>query len=188
MDQADITARIRERFGDRILAHTDFWGQHAVTVAPDTLVELATFLRDEPDLAFDFLTDIGGVDYLGYKVEEGAEIAPGTTPMPDRTWRFEVNYQFTSFVHGHQYRVRVAVPDDSVHVPTLVPMWRTANWLEREVFDQFGIVFDGHENLRRILNHEEFEGHPLRKDYPIDRRQRLSRPAERILTDDPEWA
>lgn len=163
MDQADITARVKERFGDRILAHTDHFGQHAVTVRPDTLVELAVFLRDEADLAMDFLTDLGGVDYLGYEADG----------IPEREWRFEVAYQFYSMDLKHRYRVKVAVEDDSIHVPTLASIWRTANWLEREVYDQFGIVFDGHKNLRRILNHDEFVGHPLRKDYPIDKRQPL---------------
>jgi NADH/F420H2 dehydrogenase subunit C len=174
MQQADITARIQARFGDRIVASSEFRGQAALTIRPADLIEVATFLRDEPELDFTMLMDLGGVDYLDYG--------------DDREWRYEVAYQFYSISKNHRFRIKVAVEDESVQVPTLHSLWRNANWMEREVFDQFGVVFSGHKNLRRILNHEDFVGHPLRKDYPINRRQRLSRPIEHLTPDDPEWA
>jgi NADH/F420H2 dehydrogenase subunit C len=174
MQQADITARIQARFGDRIVASSEFRGQAALTIRPADLIEVATFLRDEPELDFTMLMDLGGVDYLDYG--------------DDREWRYEVAYQFYSISKNHRFRIKVAVEDESVQVPTLHSLWRNANWMEREVFDQFGVVFSGHKNLRRILNHEDFVGHPLRKDYPINRRQRLSRPIEHLIPDDPEWA
>lgn len=181
MDQAEITARIRDRLGGRILMWADTVGQHAVTVAPEELVSLLLWMRDEPDLDFTVLSDLSGVDYLGY-----GPAAAGT--VGERTWRFEVAYQLFSLERGHRYRVKVAVADESVKVPTVAHIWRVANWMEREVWDQFGVVFAGHENLRRILNHDAFVGHPLRKDYPIARRQKLASPVERILPDDPDWA
>jgi NADH/F420H2 dehydrogenase subunit C len=174
MQQADITARIQARFGDRIVASSEFRGQAALTIRPADLIEVATFLRDEPELDFTMLMDLGGVDYLDYG--------------DDREWRYEVAYQFYSISKNHRFRIKVAVEDESVQVPTLHSLWRNANWMEREVYDQFGVVFSGHKNLRRILNHEDFVGHPLRKDYPINRRQRLSRPIEHLIPDDPEWA
>ena len=179
MDQQGITDRISARFGARILAVSETRGQQSVTVAPGTLLELMAFLRDEPELDFDALRDLAGVDYLGY---------PAVPSGVEREWRFEVVYQLYSFDRKHRYRVKVAVEDDSVEVPTLFHMWKTANWCEREVFDQYGVRFAGHGNLRRILNHDEFEGHPLRKDYPIQKRQKLSRPADNLFPDDPEWA
>ncbi len=176
MDQEAIAARVRERFGDRLLGGGSFRGQAWVIVRPDLLVELLTWLRDEPDLSLDLLMDIGGVDLL--------HLPPEQRVHPHR---FEVVYQLMSLRHNHRFRVKVAV-DDGEPVPTVFPMWGIANWMEREVYDMFGVPFEGHPNLRRILCHEEFVGHALRKDYPIQRRQRLSRPVEIILCDDPEHA
>ena len=99
------------------------------------------------------LMDIGGVDLLDHP--------------SDPEWRYEIAYQLLSLEHQHRYRIKVALEDAGTSVPTLFHHWRMANWMEREVYDQFGIRFDGHQNLRRILNHEDFEGHPLRKDYPL---------------------
>lgn len=168
MKEADIAARVKDRFGARVLNHYEFRGQHALTIAPETLRELATFLRDDADLAFDMLSDVGGVDLLNLGDE-------------DREWRFEVVYHFWSIAKNHRIRVKVAVRDESVAVPTLSDLWGLANWEEREVYDMFGVHFHGHPNLRRILCHDEFVGHALRKDYPINRRQKLSHPAENIL-------
>ena len=112
-------------------------------------------LRDHPDLAFDMLMDVTAVDYLG------------------RTPRFEVVYQLYSLAHQHRLRVKVPVPEDDPTVPSAASLWKSASWAEREVWDMFGIRFTGHPDLRRILMYEEFEGHPLRKDYPLMRRQPL---------------
>jgi NADH-quinone oxidoreductase subunit C len=177
MEQAEIARLLEERFGDRIRRQEAFRGQHAVTILPEDLVEIARFLHTRPELDFDFLIDLGGVDYLTHP------LYPETIPH-----RFEVVYQLYSLANRHRFRLKVAVLDDGVHVPSLWTEWRTANWLEREVWDLFGIRFEGHPNLRRILTHHEFVGHALRKDYPINRRQRLSAPEAWLLTDDPEWA
>jgi len=177
MDQAEIQARLTAEFGDRILSTYSFRGQSAVTVAPKDLVHVAEFLRDEPELDFNQLMDVGGVDYLDYP-PDGDD---------GREHRFEVAYQFFSLTKNHRFRVKVGV-DEGASVPSLWLHWRVANWMEREVYDLFGVTFDGHPNLRRILCHDDFKGHALRKDYPKERRQRLSRPVELLLTDDPEWA
>lgn len=181
MDQSQITDRLKARFGERILSTYAMCGQEAVTILPADLVEVLTFLRDEPELRFNMLMDVGGVDYLGY----GGD---GEDEDEVRSHRFEIAYQMFSYDLRHRYRVKVAVKDDSVEVPSLWEIWRGANWMEREVFDMFGIRFTGHPNLRRILNHDDFVGHPLRKDYPITKRQKLSRPIDHLLTDKQEWA
>ncbi len=173
MDEASITEKVKEQFGDRILSSYEHAGQHAVTVAPADLRALLTWLRDTQDLDFNMLMDLGGVDYKGYD---------------DRGWRFEVVYQLYSLAQNHRYRVKVAVTDDSVEVPTIWDLYRVANWMEREVWDMYGVRFSGHPNLRRILCHDDFEGHALRKDYPLNKRQQLSRPTEMLLLDDPDHA
>jgi NADH/F420H2 dehydrogenase subunit C len=174
--ESDILAKVKARFGARVLAEYSFRGQSAVTVAPETLREILVFLRDDAETAFDWLMDVGGVDYLGYPDDD------------DREWRFEVAYQLYSMKLNHRFRVKVGVPDDSVEVPSVWDLWAIANWEEREVYDMYGIRFAGHPNLRRILCHDEFVGHALRKDYPINKRQKLSQPSEIILCEKVEWA
>ena len=182
MDQAAIAAVIKERFGARILSEYNFRNQHSLTIAPADLREVLTFLRDEPSLDMNMLMDVGGVDYMGYDAD------PDDDDAPARPHRFEVVYAMFSLKLRHRIRIKVAVKDDSVEVPSVWDLWRVANWMEREVWDMYGVRFTNHPNLRRILNHDDFEGHPLRKDYPINKRQKLSRPADWLLTDKQEWA
>jgi NADH-quinone oxidoreductase subunit C len=121
------------------------------------------FLRDDPECALDFLTDLTCVDYLAY-------------PPAGREPRFELVYQLYSTERKHRLRVKAGVPDGpSPTIDSVVPLWPGANWLEREVWDLYGIKFQGHPDLRRILMYEEFVGHPLRKDYPKEKRQPLVR-------------
>jgi NADH:ubiquinone oxidoreductase subunit C len=89
---------------------------------------------------------------------------------------------------NHRFRVKIAVQTETTMVPSIWDLWGVANWMEREVYDLFGVRFTDHPNLRRILCHDDFKGHALRKDYPINKRQQLSRPVENLLTDRPEWA
>jgi NADH-quinone oxidoreductase subunit C len=130
-------------------------GQAVVVVERERLADALPTLRRHPALDFDVLTDVTAVDYLG------------------RTPRFEVVYQLYSLALNHRLRVKVPVPEADPVVPTATGLWRSALWAEREVWDMFGIRFAGHPDLRRILMYPEFEGHPLRKDYPLDRRQPL---------------
>jgi NADH-quinone oxidoreductase subunit C len=130
-------------------------GQAVVLIERTALARALAVLRDHPDLAFDLLVDVTAADYLG------------------RAPRFEVVYQLYSLAHQHRLRVKVPVPEDDPSVPSAAPLWKSALWAEREVWDMFGIRFSGHPDLRRILMYEEFEGHPLRKDYPLMKRQPL---------------
>lgn len=129
-------------------------------VAAEDLREVVQFLRDDQRLQFDFLLDIAGVDYLSY---------------PDhRDERFAVVYLFKSLAFGHRLKVKVLLDEEDPTVPSIHDLYKIADWAERETWDQVGIVFAGHPNLKRLLNHHEFVGHPLRKDYPVQKRQKLS--------------
>ncbi len=142
---------LREKFADRILGSHAFQGDETVVVRPDGLRDFFRLLKEDAALDFDFLTDITAVDYLGKKEP-----------------RFEVVYHLYSMRKQHRLRVKVPVSEEDPAVESLVPLWRGADWLEREVWDLFGIRFLGHPDLRRILLYEEFKGHPLRKDYPVN--------------------
>ena len=176
MNESQVAEKVQARFGAKVLRTYEFRGQAAVTVAPADLRDVLLFLRDDPELQFEMLMDVGGVDYLGYDEDD------------TREWRFEVVYQMYSAPLNHRFRVKVAVRDDSVTVPSVWDMWAIANWEEREVYDMYGVRFTGHPNLRRILCHDEFVGHALRKDYPINKRQKLSQPSENILCEKSEYA
>lgn len=153
----EVFSALEEKFGaTRELK--DKWAVTAV-VPTDKLHEVAQFLKDEAK--FEMLLDLAGIDYLTYPNHEGP--------------RFAVSYSFKSISQlGLRIRLKVLVGEADLKVPTLTDLYDSANWLEREVFDQYGIVFKGHPDLRRILNHVEFVGHPLRKDYPAQKRQWLS--------------
>jgi NADH-quinone oxidoreductase subunit C len=137
--------------------HGNF-GDATALVDPARLVDVMRFLRDDAECQFDMLTDVTAVDYLG---EEP---------------RFELVYHLYSLAKNKRVRVKARVGEKAPEIPTLCGLWASANWMEREVWDLYGIRFTGHPDLRRILLYEEFEGHPLRKDYPKERRQPLVGP------------
>jgi NADH-quinone oxidoreductase subunit C len=165
MGGAEILERLAARFGHAVLEKVEHRGDHAAVVSRDGLHELLAFCQRDGELAFDVLMDLTAVDYSRF---------PGREDGP----RFEVVYHLYSLNHNHRIRLRVPVEEDDAVVPSAVPLWPIANWLEREVWDMFGIRFDGHPDLRRLLMYEEFEGHPLRKDYPVNRRQPLIGPRQ----------
>jgi NADH-quinone oxidoreductase subunit C len=120
------------------------------TVPREHIVEVCTYLKSSEEGGFDFLADICGAD-------RGPEEEP----------RFEVNYHLFSTTKHHRVRLKVLLNESDVHVPTVTGVWRTANWHERETFDLFGVIFDGHPDLRRILLPEDWQGYALRKDFPL---------------------
>jgi NADH-quinone oxidoreductase subunit C len=148
-----IFERLMERFPDQVEETLSFKGDDTVVLKRDTLLLVMQFLRDDPDMSFDFLMDVTAVDWLG------------------REPRFEVVYHLYSSAKNHRLRVKTKVPEDEPEVETVTGIWKGANWFEREVWDMYGIKINGHPDLRRILMYEEFEGHPLRKDYQKDLRQ-----------------
>jgi NADH-quinone oxidoreductase subunit C len=141
---------IRERFGTAVGDVTTFRGETSLTVDRGSIVSLCKSLRDEEALAFDFLSDLCGVD------------------RHPATPRFEVVYHLFSLRHGHRLRVKVSLGGEDPVIDSVVSVWETADWHERECFDLFGIRFRNHPDLRRILLPEDFEGHPLRKDFPLE--------------------
>ena len=155
-DQID---KINSKYKGTILDSHDFRGDQTITVQKNVLIELFKFLRDDPELDFKFLMDLTAVDYLNRKDN-----------------RFEVVYHFYSLKHNHRLRVKVPVSEDDCTIDSVSSLWKTANWYEREVWDLYGIKFNSHPDMRRILLYEEFKGHPLRKDYPINKRQPLIGP------------
>ena len=144
-------ATLARTFGDGVFSTARSNGDLRLFVPPSRLVDLLTTLRDA--CGFDYLVELGGVDYLGY---------PGRTRS-----RFEVHYVVRNLDTGARLIVKVGVDDPEPTLPSVVPLWAGANWMEREVFDMFGIRFAGHPDLRRLLLPDEFLAHPLRKDYPL---------------------
>lgn len=155
---AKVVKKLQSVLGDAILETSSFRGDEEVLVALKDWVRVAQLLRDDPELAMNHWVDLTMVDWPERELEG----------LP----RFEVLFFVRSHEKKHRIRVKALVKDGQ-DVPTLSTIWAGANWAEREVFDMFGIRFAGHRDLRRILMYEEFEGYPLRKDYPIDRVQPL---------------
>lgn len=160
MDFAEKTVSLlEEKFGGKRepLAKWDA----CVVIPKEYLHNAVEFLKNDSSTQLDMPLDEAGIDYLTYPNHEGP--------------RFAVSYSFKSTkVAGRRIRLKVLVSEADLKVPTITDLYKSADWLEREVFDQFGIVFEGHPDLRRLLNHVEFVGHPLRKDYPAQKRQWLS--------------
>ena len=146
----EIAEKIKEKFPDQVVDVAEFRDQVSVIVKRDQIVAMLRYLHDDPLLSFDHLQDLTAVDYLNKK-----------------DIRFEVVYNLYSIRFRHNIRIRAQVPDNDPKISSVVPIWAGANWHERECFDMFGIVFAGHPDLRRILMPEDWEGHPLRKDYPL---------------------
>ncbi len=151
-----IIDRLEAQFGDRVLAKSGFRGDDEAIVAPKDWREVALFLRDDPALELNHFIDMTATDY----------------PMREGLPRFDVLLFVRSQTKNHRVRIKARVAEGE-SLPTLYEVWAGALWSEREIFDMFGVPFEGHPDLRRILLYPEFEGHPLRKDYPIARTQPL---------------
>jgi NADH-quinone oxidoreductase subunit C len=150
LEQLPAIAGIRARHPEAIASLISFRGELTIVLQREYLRAVAEFLATDSELAFTFLSDITCVDRF--------PIEP----------RFELNYQLLSFRHRETLCLRVRIAGESPLVESVVPIWPTANWHERESFDLFGIRFEGHPDLRRILLPDGWEGHPLRKDYPTE--------------------
>jgi len=151
-----VLERLRRRFGDAIKETHSRLGDDTAVVERDRLADIALFLRDDRELAFDMPIDCTAVDWFG-----------------KREPRFDVIYHLYSTKRGHRLRLKVELFEADPTCASLTPVWRGMDWHEREAWDLYGIRFTGHPNLKRVLMYEELVGHPLRKDYPIDRRQPL---------------
>ena len=186
-----LAEQLQERFGDSLHAIIDAVGEVTVELAGDDLLEVATALRDEERFGFEILIDVCGVDYSNYGRDEweteeisgagfsrGVEAAtPGrmravtedlVVEKPREARRFAAVYHLLSVSNNQRLRIRVFAPDDDLPVvPSVINIWSSANWFEREAFDLYGILFEGHPDLRRLLTDYGFVGHPFRKDFPL---------------------
>lgn len=159
---------VKKKFSSEVLDEHAQHGDETLVLKRDKLVKVCEFCRDDKNLAFDMLTDLTCVDYL----------------MQGRDPRFEVVLHLYSTDRRHRLRLKVPLAEDDLKVASVTGVWKSATWMEREVWDMYGVTFEGHPDLRRILLYEEFEGHPLRKDYPMAKRQPLYRRPDR---DDTVW-
>jgi NADH-quinone oxidoreductase subunit C len=149
---------LKENFPDAVLETLLPQGDATAVIRFESLTKIVDFLKNDPRLQFNVLIDLTAVDYL------------------ERKPRFDVVYHLLSLPYNRRLRLKVPVDDGETSLESVTPWWAAANWLEREVWDMFGIRFAGHPDLKRILMYEPFEGHPLRKDYPIRKRQPLIGP------------
>jgi len=163
----EVRQMVREKFPDAVLSEHDFRGDDTLVIARTAIRDVLVFLRDEPGLKFDMLVDLCGVDYLGQEP------------------RFMLVYHLLSVKFKKRIRIKAPITEEDLNVPSVMDLFVTADWHEREAFDMFGFKFVGHPNLRRILTHEDFEGHPLRKDYPVNRRQEIRPSVVDLLTPKP---
>ncbi len=147
-----ILTKLTEKFPQSVLESAEFRAELTIVVKGEDIVSICTYLRDDAKLRFNFLSDLTAVDRLGRKP------------------RFDVVYHLYSLEKNHRVRLKVGV-DENESVPSVTSVWGNANWYEREVFDLFGIKFDNHPDLRRILMPDDWEGHPLRKDFPLTREE-----------------
>ncbi|MFW6140465.1 MAG: NADH-quinone oxidoreductase subunit C [Acidobacteriota bacterium] len=155
-DNQRIKESLTKKFKDKVLSVKEPLGDIVVQVKKQDILEILKFLKEKPR-DYSMLLDLTCVDYKGKKP------------------RFEMVYHVFSLSKNHRLRIKCGVPENDPEIQSVCAMWKNANWLEREVFDMFGIQFSRHPDLRRLFMYDGFEGHPLRKDYPLRKRQPLIR-------------
>jgi len=179
MSQA-LVDLLREKFPDAVLSSNSHRGDEVVVIPREKVLEIITFLRnDEPDLKL--LRDIVAIDLLTYKTEMtgGGSLSSNEVSAYAKTHRaspeprYYVAYNLYSITKKHSLRIRVDLKSTDLKIPSITTLYKTSDWWERYLFDMFGIEFTGHPNLQRLLMYPEFVGHPLRKDYPVRKRQPL---------------
>jgi NADH-quinone oxidoreductase subunit C len=147
----EVAEGLLEKFGDQVFNFEEPYGLLTLSTTREEIIPVMEFLKDHKNYQVIFLTDITGVQY------------------PDNAGQeFVVVYHMHSFVHNFRIRIKVAIPEADIHIPTATGLFASANWMERETYDFFGILFDGHPNLKRILNIEEMDYFPMRKEYPME--------------------
>ena len=155
MPDTGLLSKIEAAFPGKIVEQRSVHECDVIVLKRDDALEIFTSLRRQPEFAFNMLSDLTATDFLGQEP------------------RFELVYILYSIAHNQRLQVRIRVPEDDAWAASVSALWKSGDWLEREVWDMFGIKFANHPDLRRILMYEEFTGHPLRKDYPVNKRQPL---------------
>lgn len=159
-----LKEKISKQWNTQYYEFSHKFGDDVLTIPKEDVIKVLSFLKAEGE--FDYLMDVCGVDY------------------PKRTKRFDVVYHFFNSKDGSRLRVKTQVGENE-SLPSAISIWRGADWFEREAYDMFGIRFDGHPNLRRILTHHQFVGHPLRKDYEADAQQHCTEPSPMCFDNEP---
>jgi NADH-quinone oxidoreductase subunit C len=191
MNAETLIQTVTDRFPQAVIGSHAYRGDATILLRAESLLDVARTLKEDSAFQMNLLVDITAVDYSAFGkkpapaffASSGVGVRPNTEipdtnpwPGPPSTARFAVVYHFYSLALKHRMRLSVPVEEDDAQVDSLTSLWGAADWLEREVWDMFGITFRGHPELKRILMYEEFEGHPLRKDYPVKKRQPLIGP------------
>jgi NADH-quinone oxidoreductase subunit C len=191
MTTSPLIESVTRQFPDAVSSSHTWRGDATVIVRREWLLEVARFLKQDPALHMNCLIDLTAVDYSAFGkrpapaffVSSGVSVGyagqiPDQDPWPGPPGhsRFTVVYHFFSTAHKHRLRLVIPLEENDTEVDSLTSLWPGANWLEREVWDMFGVRFRGHPDLKRILMYEAFQGHPLRKDYPVKKRQPLIGP------------
>ena len=161
MGDSNLAQQLKSRFPNLVLEAFENHGDRGVLIKKEGVKNIATALKNDPAFGFNMLMDLTAVDYLHWEEKE---------------FRFEVIYNLFSLPRNERLFIKALVKETEPEIDSVASVWPAANWYEREVWDMFGIHFKGHPNLKRILMYEEFSGHPLRKDYPYNKRQPLIGP------------
>ena len=173
MEPLEIADKIKEKFPLEVLEINNFRDQVSVSVKREKITDICLYLFEDSDIRMDYLSDLCGVDY------------------PRKEYRFEVVYNLYSIKYRHRIRIKALIPADDPSIDSVVSIWSGANWHEREACDMFGIVFKGHPDLRRILMPDDWDGYPLRKDYPLEGAEgweyRGYEEVKELHTHDDEW-
>ncbi|MFH0729639.1 MAG: NADH-quinone oxidoreductase subunit C [Pseudomonadota bacterium] len=158
MEANGTLKKLSSRFPDSVVETHSYRGDDTAVVKKEDILQICKFLRDDEELLYNFMMDLTAVDYFGKEP------------------RFEVVYHLYSLKFNRRVRIKARVSESDCTIDSIVSLWISADWFEREAYDMYGVIFKGHPELRRILLYEGFNGHPLRKDYPIKKRQPLIGP------------
>jgi NADH-quinone oxidoreductase subunit C len=151
LSNQEVAEELLGKFGDQVYDFEEPYGLLTLSTTRENIIPILEFLKDHKAYQVNFLTDLTGVQYPDNKRQE-----------------FMVVYHLHSFIHNFRIRIKVYIPEADIHIPTATGLYASANWMERETFDFYGILFDGHPNLIRILNIEEMDYFPMRKEYPLE--------------------
>ncbi len=151
--EENIRGFLKDRFETAVVSEDNFRGDLSFRIKPEALLDICQALYNDPDLDIKYLADITAVDWLDHDEQENG--------------RYEVIYNLCSLTHNSRFFLKVRLDGDEPTVATLCDIWQGANWMEREVFDMFGVIFEGHPELTKILTDDDLEGHPLRRDFPL---------------------